>query len=447
MNGLSGLLAVLAVSALGAQPSAARALPRLLAGVASADSLTESFTVSGVPVILRRTRANDVVAANLYLLGGTRQAPLALAGLEPFLLVASERGTRSYPRDVLRAKMAHLGTTIGVEPERDWTVFGLRSTVEALDSTWAIFADRVTRPLIDSSSVEFVRAQMLSAVRQRRDSPDARLDELADSVAFWGHSYGIEPDGSERSLAAISLADLRKYQADQMVTSRMLLVVVGNVTRDRVERLVRVSIGKLPAGTYKWTLPDTLPTRRSEIVVEARTLPTNYILGYYNGPVASSRDAAALRVASAVLSGRLFSEIRSKRNLTYAVNAPFVDRALTSGGLYVTTVDPEQTLSIMRDEIKQLQQEQLDQSGLERLIQQFITEYFLDNETNAAQASFLARAQLYRGDWHAANSFVDELRAVTPADVQRAARQYMKGIRFAYIGDPEKVKRVMGSKF
>ena len=38
-----------------------------------------------------------------------------------------------------------------------------------------------------------------------------------------------------------------------------------------------------------------------------------------------------------------------------------------------------------------------------------------------------------------ASRFVNELRAVTPADIQRAARTYMTRVRWAYVGDPKKV--------
>ena len=78
---------------------------------------------------------------------------------------------------------------------------------------------------------------------------------------------------------------------------------------------------------------------------------------------------------------------------------------------------------------------------------QFITEYFLNNETNAEQANFLARAQLYRGDWRVANKFVDELRNVTPVDVRRVARNYMHDVRFAYVGDSGRLSREAMLKF
>lgn len=149
----------------------------------------------------------------------------------------------------------------------------------------------------------------------------------------------------------------------------------------------------------------------------------------------------ALRVASAILSGRLFAEVRSRRNLTYAVEAKYRDEALTSGGLYVTTTRPDTTLGIMRVEIRNLQSFAIPTENLRPLIQQFLTEYFLDNESSGEQADFLARAELYRGDFRAAERFVADLRAVTGEDVQRVARQYMRGIRFAYIGNPTQVNR------
>jgi zinc protease len=89
----------------------------------------------------------------------------------------------------------------------------------------------------------------------------------------------------------------------------------------------------------------------------------------------------------------------------------------------------------MRRELLDLQTGMVDPRSLERLILQFITQYFLDNESGAQQADFLARAELYYGDFRRADSFVDELRAITPADIQRAAVRYMRDIRFVFIGD------------
>jgi zinc protease len=410
-------------------------------------SLTTSFDVSGVHVVLRQNDANNVVAANLYLLGGARQVGESNAGIEPILLDVSERGTQRYPKNALRRAMSMLGSEIVVAPSADWTMFGIRSSTEVFDSTWAIFADRVMHPTLAKAEINVVKAQYLSGINQRRDDPDALVDYLADSITYVGHPYAVSVVGNEKSIPAIDSASLRDYQQKQFVTSRMLLVVVGNVDRAHIERLVSQSIGKLPRGTYAWTPPPRVPDASTAVVIERRQLPTNYILGYYSGPLANGADYQALRVATSVLTGRMFAEIRTRQNLTYDVHAPFVDRAATTGGLYVSTVSPDTTMKLMRAAVADLQQGMLDPVGLKQLEEQFITEYFLDNETNAAQADFLARSQLYEGDYREADQFVDELKSVTPEAVQRVARKYMRGFRFAYVGDPSKLSPLTISLF
>jgi zinc protease len=203
----------------------------------------------------------------------------------------------------------------------------------------------------------------------------------------------------------------------------------------------------MPRGSYKWTPPPPVAATGRAVAIDNRALPTNYVLGYVSGPAAATRDYMALRVATAVLSGRLFTEVRSRRNLSYAVESPFVERAFAVAGLYVTTVDPNAVLRIMRNELSTLQTETVDPDGLKRLEQQFITEYFLKNETNADQANVLARAEVFEGDYRAADRFMESLQRVTPEDVRRVARQYMKDFRFAYVGDASKLDRSLLSQF
>jgi zinc protease len=434
------------VASLGALPATTEAALSTSA-LAPDTATTTKFDVDGIPVILRRNTANEVVVANLYLLGGTRQLTPRTAGIETMLLVASERGTRKFPGSAQRQRTARLGSTISIEASDDWSAIGLHAIRSTFDSTWALLADRVMAPTLDAGEVAIVREQMVTAAQQRGTDPDDAATELADSLLYQNHPYAIPTAGTPSSLAAITIPQMRQYHAQQFVTSRMLLVVVGNVDRAQVERLVRSTLATLPRGTYKWTPPPALPTGPRAVAFDNRPLPTNYLLGYVPGPAATSADYPALRVATAVLSGRLFTEVRSRRNLSYAVESPFLERAYAVGGLYVTTVDPNAVLRIMRDELSALQNEQVEAAGLKRLEQQFITEYYLKNETNADQANVLARAELYQGDYRVADRFMEDLRRVTPADVERVAKKYLANFRFAFVGDTTKVDRSLLGQF
>jgi zinc protease len=287
---------------------------------------------------------------------------------------------------------------------------------------------------------------MLTGIQRGDLQPEALLDRLADSVTFAGHPYGLLTSGTVASLTNLGPVHLREYMQRTFVTSRMLLVVVGNVDRAKIERLVSTTIASLPRGDYVWKAPPPLPGRKA-LAMRQAALPTNYILGYWAGPAAGTDDYNALRLATAILSGRFFTEIRSKRSLSYAADAPFVERALATGGVSVTTVDPNETLRIMRNEIGRLQTELIDRDGLERLVEQFITEYFLKNETNSDQASFLARAAIYQGDYRAAERFMNDLRRVRPEDIRQAARTYIRNFSFAYVGDPARLDRSLLDRF
>jgi zinc protease len=429
-----------------AAPASRVAAPLVVPQVAAADTTTSDFEVNGLHVILRRNTSTDVVAANLYLLGGTRQLTPANQGIEALLFASAERGSRKYPGPRLRQEIARIGSEIKISLDEDWTTYSLKAIRSTFDTSWVMFTDRLLSPTLTQADVDLVKSQMIIGEQRGDLSPEALVNRLADSVTFAGHPYGLETDGTVASLSGMSPVHLREYMQRTFVTSRMLLVVVGNVDRQKVEQLVRTTIASLPRGEYQWTAPPPLPGKKVLVVREVN-LPTNYVLGYYAGPQAGTDDYNALRLATAILSGRFFTEIRSKRSLSYAADAPFVEHAISTGGVYVTTTDPNQSLAIMRAEISRLQTEIIDREGLDRLVEQFITEYFLKNEANADQANFLARAAIYQGDYRAAERFVSDLRRVSPADIREAARKYIRNFSFAYVGDASRLDRSLIDRF
>jgi len=202
------------------------------------DSITTAFTVGGVRVILRPNYATDVVAVNVYLLGGTRQLTPATQGIEPLLLHVAEYGSAHYPEESSRTAWGRTGSRLVVDAESDWTLYGFRGVRQEFDSSWNIFADRLLHPTLVPRDVELVRRRMMATFHRRRDDPDGFVSLLADSAAFAGHPYGLEPDGTESSLATLDSSALARYAATALVTSRMLVVVVGSVSHSEVEAAV-----------------------------------------------------------------------------------------------------------------------------------------------------------------------------------------------------------------
>lgn len=405
------------------------------------DSLTTAREVAGVRIIQRINHRNDLVAVRLYLLGGTRQLTDHTAGIETLLLNAAAYGTDHYPGGQSQRAMARTGAVEVLEPEADWTVIGFITLRQDFDSAWVVFADRLTNPTLGPEAVRQARDQMLTLVRRRYADPDERIQIIANQGAFTGHPYALDPEGTEETLGAISNRDLTAYAHTQLVTSRMLLVIVGNVDTASVSALVTRTIGTLPHGAYKWTLPPPLPHQdRSHWLIETRDLPTNYILGYITGPPVSHPDYPAFRVATDLLSSRLYEKIRVERGLSYAASAPFLERAVGVGGLYASTPKPEEVLPIMYDQIRWLLQDPLDGFVLHQFVTSFRLQYVARNGSDADQADLLARAELYLGDYQKTDRFLQQLYRIGPEDVRRVADRYMRIIQWAYIGNTERME-------
>ena len=106
---------------------AALAIATPVAAQTAADTSTSEFTVNGLKVVLRRNTATDVIAANLYLLGGSQQLTPATQGIEALLFAASERGSRKFPGPKLRQELARAGSVIDLSLNEDWTTYSLKA--------------------------------------------------------------------------------------------------------------------------------------------------------------------------------------------------------------------------------------------------------------------------------------------------------------------------------
>ncbi|MGB9180226.1 MAG: pitrilysin family protein, partial [Pyrinomonadaceae bacterium] len=323
----------------------------------------------------------------------------------------------------------------------DYSALLLGSTRTNFDRSWEIFTDAALRPTFKTEDVQLVQSRMISSLRDDTDDPDTYLQRLQERVAYAGHPYFNRPQGTAETVASFTPEDLRKYHQQTMQTSRLLLVIVGDLDAAQLKERIASTFGKLPRGDYKPQPVQQLSFSAPTLEVTQRGLPTNYIQGLFTAPPLTSDDIYPMRVASAILRDRLFEEVRVKRNLSYAPSAFLGSQAANIGGLYVTAVDANQTMRVMLGEISRLQHEQIDDDDVKSIVSQYLTDYYLGQETNAAQAGDLALYELVGGGWRNSFEVIEHLKAVKPADVQRVAQKYMRNIRFVVIGDPKSIDR------
>jgi zinc protease len=410
------------------------------AGAQSAPTVTK-LEVAGIPVILKPITANEVIAVRMYLRGGAASLTSQNAGIEAMMLAVADHGTRKYNKDEFAALATQTGTQIGSQATLDYSVLTMQGVRQNWDKAWNLFTQAALEPTFPAAEVELVRGQMVDAAQRRSDDPDTYLTYLADSVFYSGHPYSALPSGTQSSLKAITRDALAAWHKQRMTKENLLIVVVGNVDRADLVRRIQQAFGNLPATGGRAPAVRAVTSVTPDLFTVQRNLPTNYITGYFVAPSLSDPDYVAFRAATDMLGDRLFEEVRTKRNMTYAVAAGLETRAANRGRVYVTAVAPDTTMKVIFSTIRELQNGNLDPALVAENANSSLTSYLMGQETNMGQAAALGLWELVGGGWQNYNRFIESYRRVTAADIQRVAKKYMRQGRFVVIGDPSKITR------
>lgn len=403
----------------------------------SQESLPESansYDFSNLTVIHAERRASDIVAVRLYLLGGTRQLSEEGGGVEALLLETI--GLEA--RDELRAT----GSRATLELTPDWTVAGFVTLRRHLDSVWSDFAGSLLEPRLSEEAIQLARRRLATRIRRERTRPEDRVASGARAFAFKGHPYAINPLGTLSSLGALTKADLQRYHDEQFVTSRMLLVVVGAISAEEVERLVSESLGRLPAGDYEWTLPQGLPDQPARWVFEYQKLPTSYIVGYFDGPEPTDSDYFPFLVSVAVVSGTINQRVREDEALSYAAYASVLDYARPIGGIHVSTANPGEAMIQVRDVLAEVSEYSLtlnvptlNTPQWHRYLERLALWELFQWSSSDGQAAALAKSYLYFGRLHTPEEYRRNFLRVDSPSIARTVRRYMRGIQWVFMGD------------
>jgi predicted Zn-dependent peptidase len=402
---------------------------------------TEEFRVNGLQVILRES-PKDVISARLFVRGGTANYAKDKAGVEALALsLAMNGGTESMDKVAFKTAAEQIGTSFGSGSTYDFSNVSMTCIKAFWDESWTLFADAIMNPAFSEQEFGLMQQQMITAAKGMESDPDSHLRNIAMVNAFGeDHPYSIQSDGNPESLEGLSLSDVKSHYASIMGKKNVFLVVVGNVDAKDLKAKIEASLAKLPMGDNPKKIP-LKPITEDSHTIEHRDIATNYIRGLMSGPLKTSPDAVVMQVAMNILGDRYFEELRTKRSLSYAPAAFFASGVMANpySVIYISTLDPKQSMQVMVDEINSVKSQGFEASELTNTKQTFLTYHYMGLETSSSQSNSLGMAEI-SGDWEMAETFTDKVNAITLKDLNRVFDMYTKAIAWTYLGKQEDVK-------
>ena len=399
----------------------------------------EEFDVNGIKVILKHS-PKEVISTKLYIKGGTANYSKEQEGIENFALnLVISGGTTSLDKIAFSTASDKIGVSIGVNSDYDFSSINLTCVKQYWDESWNLFSDIIMSPAFDLEEFTNLKENLIAQAKQTMSDPDSELRNLAMGNVFKGKNYAKDTQGTEESLKKISLENLKEYYTYLLGRKRMFLVVVGNINKEDLKSKVEASLAKLPEGSSP-VIEEQTTINEPTNVIQDRDIATNYIRGYMSAPKMDSKEGVAMMVAMRVLGERLFIEIRTKRGLSYAPASFYANGIVNSpyNAIYVSTIDPKQSIQVMVNEINKLRKDGFTLKELKDIQQSFLTNHYMELETMASQSGNLGLAEL-KGNWKMAEEFANIVNDISLDDINSAIKNYTKSISWTYLGKKDMI--------
>lgn len=294
---------------------------------------------------------------------GSRYERQKLGGVSHFLEHMIFKGGKKYKsaKEVSEA-IDSMGAGNNASTGHEYTNYYVRSSVENLNRAFDILADTVLTPHLGETDLETERGVILEEIAMYEDDPKSYVGILYGNLIFGDTPLGRDVGGTRESVSAMSRKEMFAYHKSHYNSKNMLLTVAGGVEETQVlefankyfNRMKRVK-SKSIFSKYKHS-----QSKARVHVLNQKREQTNMIVGFIGNKYGQD-DRYAESILSVILSGgmssRLFTEVREKRGLAYAVSASsshYMDTGEFSAYAGVPTKKATEALEVILAELYKL---------------------------------------------------------------------------------------------
>jgi predicted Zn-dependent peptidase len=332
------------------------------------------------------------VAFQLLVPAGAVSDPEGLEGASTLLEGWLWKGAGELDARGLAQALDALGVRRSSGAGLEYTAFAASFLPEVLEEVFRLYALLLTRPSLPEEGFEAVRSVALQSLLSQEDQPARKLfSELRRRVFLSPH--GRDPLGREEDLKRATPKALREDFGRRYTPRGAILAVAGGVSWERLlGALEPLALWEGEEAPY----PPPLLASPERFALRRPTAQVQIGLAYPDvGPEDPGFYAArlALEVLSGGMSSRLFTEVREKRGLVYAVSA--FPAGVKGQGLLMayagTTRDrAKETLAVMLQEMERLA-EGVTEEELARAKVGLRTALVMGDESIRTRASSMAR--------------------------------------------------------
>ena len=344
-----------------------------------------------------------------------------------------DTGAAGLSASELANRIEALGAELDTGSARDmgWVSLRSLSDSEYLQPALAILGDILGKPDFNKRDFERERERTLVALRRDEQSPSTVAEYAHFDAIYHDHPYALRENGTEASIKALSLADIRDFHGRYYVARNAVLAIVGDIDRQEAEKVAERLAARLPEGKRADPLPPVPRLEKASMEriyhPSAQTTVRMGAPGMHRG----DPDYFPLYIGNHVLGGsglvsRLSDEVREKRGLSYSASSYF--NPMEQDGPYLLSLQTrndqaEAALAVMRETLQKFVDEGPTEKELVDSKKNITGGFALLIDSNSKILSYLVMIGYYGLPLDYLEKFNETVEAVTREQIIDAFRR------------------------
>jgi predicted Zn-dependent peptidase len=301
---------------------------------------TDFRLANGMRVFLVPHAKTPLVSFQVRVGGGSVEDPAGKEGAADVLAALLSKGAGDRDAKAFEDAVEFVGGSFGSDAARRWISVSAEFLSRDADLGIELLGDALMRPKLDAKEFEKARGLAIDGIASARQEPNSIIGRYYGAWLFAGHPFARPTGGDEKSLAAVTLDDVKSAAARTLGPGRVWLAVAGDFDAAEMRKKLEARFGGWSAKTAD---PTPVPKfgGAKEIGALLVDMPGSLQTYFRFGNLGidwSHPDYPARTVANTMLGSRFTSRLnkalRTDSGLTYGASSRFDD---ASQGAFVVS--------------------------------------------------------------------------------------------------------------
>jgi predicted Zn-dependent peptidase len=374
------------------------------------------------------------VSMGAWIGSGARDEAAEVNGISHFVEHMVFKGTTTRSAQQIAREVDTIGGNLDAFTSKETVCFNIKVLDENVTPALDVLADLVLHPTFTPADLTREQGVILEEIKMDEDNPDYLVNEVWTQNFWKGDALGRPILGTAKTVSSFTQEIVFDFYAGQFTPQNMVFSAAGNLEHDAFVAQVEREFSSLTASVRSAPAKTAAPKATPHITLKRKKSleQVQFCLGVPAPPVNDPRRYGVYLLNTMLgggMSSRLFQTIREDQGLAYSVYSemsPFRD----TGSLSVyagTSVDKTQkVLQLTLQELRRLKEETVSDVELKRAKDQLKSNMVIGLESSGSRMANLARQQMYFGRFFGVDEIMEEIEAVTTANVQELAQDLFK---------------------